>query len=84
MRINTMELAKMIWDQSPHNWNDFRQTLLSHPERFGGVLDHDQVQQLVDFSKHMEMQGEGFPHSVERLHQLLAEWLPKRSTSFVP
>lgn len=58
MRINTMEPAKMTWVQSPHDWNDFRQTLLSDPERFGGVLDHDQVQQLVHFSKHMEIQGE--------------------------
>lgn len=62
--------AQEIWDQSPHNWNDLKQTLQSHPERFGGMsveLRND----LCRLSDKMQTQGEAFPTSEQHLYELL-------------
>ncbi|HZU11937.1 MAG TPA: hypothetical protein VFB58_03785 [Chloroflexota bacterium] len=70
----TQELARELWDQAPHNWNDFRQTLQSDHRRLGN-LDTETRERLERLAQTMELEGNGFPHSSDDLYHLLANRL---------
>lgn len=70
----TPDLARELWDQTPHNWNDFRQTLQSDPDRFGN-LDADARRRLEHLAHAMTVEGNGFPQSPNDLYHLLANRL---------
>lgn len=70
----TPELARELWDQTPHNWNNFCQTLRSDPGRVSN-LDEGFLDRLCRLADEMQEQGDGFPNSPENLFQLLANRL---------
>ncbi len=71
----SMELAKEIWDQSPHTWKGFHHTLQDHADRFSN-LPSGMDQALLKLSADMEATGNDFPTSAEHLYHMLAERLP--------
>jgi hypothetical protein len=67
----TPQLARELWDQTPHNWNDFCQILRSDPGRFGN-LDASFRDRLCTLAERMQVEGNGFPTSPEALfHELV-------------
>lgn len=70
----TPEVARELWDQTPHNWNDFCQTLRSDPGRVSNLAPafRDRLCRLAD---EMREGGNGFPNSSDDLFHLLANRL---------
>jgi hypothetical protein len=70
----TPDLARELWDQTPHNWNDFCQVLRSDPGRVSN-LDEAFRERLCRLAGEMQEQGNGFPNSPDNLFELLANRL---------
>lgn len=70
----TPDLARELWDQAPHNWNDFCQVVRADPGRFGN-LDRNFRERLCGLAQEMQTQGTGFPGSPDALYHVLANRL---------
>lgn len=70
----TPDLAQELWDQTPHNWNDFCQVVRSDPGRFGN-LDNKFRERLCHLAGEMQTQGNGFPDGPDELFHVLANRL---------
>lgn len=70
----TPELARELWDQTPHNWNDFCQVLRADPGRVSN-LDEAFLDRLCRLADEMQVEGNGFPNSPDNLFDLLANRL---------
>lgn len=70
----TEELASQIWDQGDHDWERFRRNLENNPQLYPQV-NPELRRQLITLSKQMEVQGEGFPTSVQAFYHFLADHL---------
>lgn len=70
----TQELARELWDQTPHNWNDFCQTLRADNGPITNI-DPGFREELCALAQHMQVEGNGFPTSAEKLYHALADHL---------
>lgn len=70
----TPQLAKELWDQAPHNWDNFCQTVRSDNGPMKN-LDEGFREELCSLAQQMQVEGNAFPTSAEKLYHDLANRL---------